>query len=142
MFILQLIPDIHGRFEMPVFQQCCSVCLMSRLEQETPSRFTDGLSTAKLELVLITVANSFCQRVWPYLNFKLTWLWQQQSYNMVNTRATFFLNKIKPNPRFICKREEKHRDSLLPFIFHFVFSLYVHSLCLCVGEVNPLAAIC
>lgn len=26
MFILQLIPDIHSRFEMPVSQQSCSVC--------------------------------------------------------------------------------------------------------------------
>lgn len=69
---------------------------MSRLGKETPSCFTDGLSTAELELLLITVANSFCQSVWPFLNFKLTWLWQQQSYNMVNTCAAFFLYKIKP----------------------------------------------
>lgn len=96
MFILQLIPDICSRFEMPVFQQCCSVCLMSGLGKETPLCFTDGLSTAKLELVLITIANSFCQRVWPYLNFKLTWLWQQQSCSVVNTCAAFFLYKIKP----------------------------------------------
>lgn len=53
--------------------------------------FTDGLSTAKLELVLIMVANSLCQIVCPYLNFKLTWLWQQLSCSVVNTCETFLL---------------------------------------------------
>jgi len=61
--------------------------------KETPALFTGGLSTAVLELVLIMAANSFCQIVCPYLNFKLAWLWQLPRCNTVSICETFFLYK-------------------------------------------------
>lgn len=144
MFILQLIPDIHRGFAMPVFQQWCSVFMVGS-EERNAGIFRWWIKHCGTGADVKHGCEQLLSNSCPYLNFKLTWLWQQLSHSGVdNTCETFFLyKKPQPNPRFICKREGRKRKTHYFLSYFILFSLCIHSLCCsCVGDIIPSAAMC